>query len=1341
MNLNEINFKILENKFCKSNKLTTKVKTIYHISDIHIHLYKRHSEYKEQFEKVYNYLKNEKQKKNIKENENVNIECILVITGDLLHSKSDLSPECIDMTYTFIKTLSEIMPVIIIPGNHDLNMNNKNRLDSISPILADLPKTHPIYYLQESGVYIYSNLILTHASIFDYHIIPIDILNKLIEYKIKSGILNLDDKIIKKMKKVVLYHGRVNGCELFNGTRLDGEISNKKKTITPHDFKGYDMGLCGDIHLKQNVNKDGNIAYAGSLIQQNLGESIDNHGILKWSVKNNSYKFKEIKNNYGYVTFYLKNGELENKKILEKLSKNLRIRILYNNTSQIQIENFINSLKENHTILEYNIQNSASTMMNSCSNYTENNENRNEIQELNIQDVEYQNNLLKQIILDNYEGIEDSDMKQIINLNNEINKLVKKELDVKNDNSNDNLLGNRYKLSKLEFNNLYSYGENNIINFKELNGVVGIVAPNHMGKSAIIDILLFALFDKFPRTGNIKDIINIRKNNYYLKLVVECGHFEYIIEKSANKTKTSVSKTQCNFYKRNIISGEMTNLSKDTITKTKTYISKYFGNYDDIINTNFSIQNNPTGFIDLDNAKRRKELERIMKFDYIKLISDKAKNSITECKTIIKHLQNTMPPEKINELKENINTFQNKLEKYKILLEDKEVILSDYQDKINKLNQSLNLNVEKEIEKCLESLDIDNILDVNNQVVDEKLNIIKTELQDLNTTLHNELKSFIKICKKGVIQRLDVPNKNDILDFCDEVNLDNILKYKKLIKSYIKEYKKWEKDQNIEKQVKLNSLNNQIRLIEKKLSQYTHKIVTNFINEENITHNEIINEFDNIKNDIRKNIDLKAKELEKYEKIEKDIISWNKKIIKSQKQITKFKDDITKLRASQMPKDLLDKIKEYNNCNINKQNTNESITLLFNKCLDILSKDDTLINKEEKDKLLLMIKEIQSFYRLDQENSFITWSSRYITEDEKIESEILDLDKKIKKDNSKIEKYEKKINDANIILNEKKDIVNNINYLNNEIIIIDKDLETYNSNLDIMNKIKNLENEKKTLENELSENNNEIIEYIDNLENVWSNLKDGILRKKDLELEISSLEKVSLGLDKLIEQMEQNTKIQEDIIKITEKRNIIMNEFNKLNAECQTIRDKCSLNKGQLEKMVEDCNIKVEKEEMLELLTIYKKSLDIIPYILINEIKPILSRKVNDLLSIVTNFNLEFNFDDNKIDIYLTRPIYNNKKILVNNSSGFERFISSLALRLALMEISKLPSPNVMIIDEGWSCFDNENLHNLDVILDHLGQRFDFILTISHLQIIRQHCDKQINLIKDNDGFSIVRFG
>lgn len=1352
MKLSDINFQILKGLDNKE-ELKTKVKYIYHISDIHIHLYKRHNEYKQQFEKVYKYLDNEKTKKDI--TNNTDIEMITVITGDILHSKSDLSPECIDMTYNFIKSISQLMPVIIIPGNHDLNMNNKNRLDSISPILADLPTTHPVYYLQHSGVYIYSNLVLMHASIFDYHIIPIEKLNELIDLKCEEGILNLSEKKKNNLKRIALYHGRVNGCELFNGTRLEGEITEYKKTITPNDFNGYDMGLCGDIHLHQNITEEGNVAYAGSLIQQNLGETLEGHGIMKWTVKNNSYVFKEVKNDYGYITFNIVNGELTDKIDLEELPKNIRIRILYDNTTQSQIEAFLHKLKEHKTVLEYNIQNSALVAMNSCTNY-DNDEGDNEgettkinkVKEIDVQDLDFQNGLIEEIIMDNYEGVEESDMKEIKELNEEINKLVQRELALKNKNLGDEvgIAGNRYKLSRLEFSNLYSYGENNVINFKNLNGVVGIIAPNHMGKSAIIDIILYALFDKFPRKGTIKDIVNIRKKSYSLKLIIECGHYEYTIEKSGKKNKASISKAQCNFYRRNMITNEFINLAQDNIKNTREYISKYFGHYEDITNTNFSIQTEPTGFIDAENNARRKELERILRFDYIELIVKKAGDSIRDCRTIISHLQSTMPPEKIKELQNNILNYQKQLEEYSGLLKDKQVLIDEYNKNINSLNQKLNLDVDKQIEICLTTLDIDNVENISNETVELKLEEVRKMINNLDEQLLLQLQKFIKLCRKGVIQRLDVPNKDDILEFCDDVEITNITGYKKLIKSFIKEYKKWEKDQNIVKQVKLQSLNKQIRLLEKKLKTYKNKVVNKFINENDITKAEIMSEFDLLLKDLENVITTKEKELKAFDKVEKDITSNKKKITKVESKIKDNNAEILNLTEQKMPESLINMLKSYKDTiSTNDKYSNINILDKFNSCLELLN--TTKSNKNNGDsisndieELIENIKMIKDVYLYEQDNGFISWVSRYISTDEEIDNKILEIKELITKEKKKIIKYEGKIEELEDELEGKSKLLKEIEEIKVTIKQVNIDKEVYLQNIDILDEISNVEKEKLELEEELSTGNSEALDYIDKLETLWNNITYEIIQKKDLELELLSLEKVSSGLDELLKQAEQNDKLQDQIMELTNKRNNLLKEFNSMNNECQTIRDKCSLGRGTLEKMIDDCKVKSDKEHKLELLTIYKKALSIIPMILINKVKPVLSRKVNDLLSVVTNFNLEFNFEDNKVDIYLTRSSYEDKHILINNSSGFERFISSLAIRLSLMEISKLPSPNVMIIDEGWSCFDNENLHNLDVILDHLGQRFDFILTISHLQIIRQHCDIHISLNKDDKGFSMVNF-
>ena len=104
----------------------------------------------------------------------------------------------------------------------------------------------------------------------------------------------------------------------------------------------------------------------------------------------------------------------------------------------------------------------------------------------------------------------------------------------------------------------------------------------------------------------------------------------------------------------------------------------------------------------------------------------------------------------------------------------------------------------------------------------------------------------------------------------------------------------------------------------------------------------------------------------------------------------------------------------------------------------------------------------------------------------------------------------------------------------------------------------------------------------------------------------------------------------------------------------------------------------------------------------------------------------------------MKRSIYNNIDIILNNASGFEKFVSSLAIRLAILSVSNLPKINFMAIDEGWSCLDNHNINNVKTILEYISQNFDFVLTISHLTEIKQHCDHQILLKKDDANYSCV---
>src|SRR3990167_5113414 len=92
-------------------KLTTKITSvdqIVHIADIHIRPYKRHVEFKQVFENLYKSINSIK-------TENT----IIAILGDLFHAKTEMTPELISIVSNLLINLSNICPLIIIPGNHD----------------------------------------------------------------------------------------------------------------------------------------------------------------------------------------------------------------------------------------------------------------------------------------------------------------------------------------------------------------------------------------------------------------------------------------------------------------------------------------------------------------------------------------------------------------------------------------------------------------------------------------------------------------------------------------------------------------------------------------------------------------------------------------------------------------------------------------------------------------------------------------------------------------------------------------------------------------------------------------------------------------------------------------------------------------------------------------------------------------------------------------------------------------------------------------------------------------------------------------------------------------------
>jgi exonuclease SbcC len=86
-----------------------------------------------------------------------------------------------------------------------------------------------------------------------------------------------------------------------------------------------------------------------------------------------------------------------------------------------------------------------------------------------------------------------------------------------------------------------------------------------------------------------------------------------------------------------------------------------------------------------------------------------------------------------------------------------------------------------------------------------------------------------------------------------------------------------------------------------------------------------------------------------------------------------------------------------------------------------------------------------------------------------------------------------------------------------------------------------------------------------------------------------------------------------------------------------------------------------------------------------------------------------------------------------------ERFISSLAIRVALLNASNMPKPNFLIIDEGFATLDAEVIHSMQTLFGILKTHFEFIMIISHLDAMRDMVDKIIE-IKKEDGYSSINY-
>ena len=903
------------------------IKTIYHIADIHIRQLKRHEEYKSVFSNLY---------KEIQKQGTDN--AVLVVVGDILHSKNELSPELIEMTVHFFTSLSNLLPIIIVAGNHDANLSNKTRLDSLSPICDKITNTtYPHFYLKYSGIYQCNNLMIVVNSLLD---------DKFIKH---TDIGSITDVNISQYTTVCLWHGTVDQTMLNTGTVLENEYVKKDS------FEGFDMTMLGDIHKHQFLNEEKTIAYSGSLIQQNFGETLGQHGMIKWNVKKKMGKFIEIKNDYGYCTMRCTSGNKVELMDNCKIPKYPRIRLkISNSIDKVSQESVIDTLKKRYKPLDIVLD-----------RFDENNLEYQEQVDTHLIDItslEHQQKLLQQLMINS------GDSKELIEDLLELNKGIY---------HNNNYLEFNddwtWSPVELEFSNMFCYGDKNVINFTKINGVVGILAPNHYGKSSILDIILFALYDKISR-GKRQDVLNKDKETFKCSFTIQIGNELYKIDRSGSKGKQGL-KVLTKFYRIINTDGKpvVKSLTGEQRKDTQKMIESYIGTYENCISTIISLQNRDMGMIDMKQTDRKHFLSSILKLDILEQQYNSAnqqyKEVDTEYKYLTKDYQNNSKT-----LKKEIETIISELEcqenELLVNTQNKEVTQKKYESLLSEMVSVEKLhfeNLTKEelnnylqetvLEISKKEFEIENNLSLKDYVFtkinksdvsfilsskeehEKQIGVLSTKIEELMSNIKHISEKYQDPLNKNCVREDIVKSENNIHKYRDRLSQYQA-KLGKIKSNEVISYQKY-KAELTELSCKQEDINVELRELYQQITE---------IDEESLSKMEEVLEK---KNKISFNVKDGIERI--YSLLDSDVVSEKVSVIKN--ELESYKYNMERLTRYKIKESTLSDL-------FNKKKTNDRINEEVsekNKLLEGYKQEETLLNKKYNDSVQL----VESINELD----------------------------------------------------------------------------------------------------------------------------------------------------------------------------------------------------------------------------------------------------------------------------------------------------------------------------------------------------------------------------------------
>lgn len=279
---------------------------------------------------------------------------LIVIAGDVFEDKRALDPYAEQTFVRLVRNLTDLAPVVIIPGNHDFAQTEPDRPDRIAHTLTIMTTCggtrHPVHYLRETGAHRVGNVRVCTASVYDtlsstsgsgnVAVLPAFPAfpkggHALLAPPVCTSVSGDDGDVggddgAKQQFTIAVAHMTVRGAACVHEAEVSEDGQSRGCTLAWFREAGHSTVMLGDEHVPrvwraetaadrpteqpfgESIDADSSetrkaqpefvAAQPGSILAQTFGEPVRGHGVCEWDLAANTVIHHELANPFAGVS-------------------------------------------------------------------------------------------------------------------------------------------------------------------------------------------------------------------------------------------------------------------------------------------------------------------------------------------------------------------------------------------------------------------------------------------------------------------------------------------------------------------------------------------------------------------------------------------------------------------------------------------------------------------------------------------------------------------------------------------------------------------------------------------------------------------------------------------------------------------------------------------------------------------------------------------------------------------------------------------------------------------------------------------------------------------------------